>query len=47
MPHPCPSCNGCGERVDMFVVYDDDGNEHTLQMAHPCGGCMGRGEIDE
>lgn len=41
--NPCPRCNGCGQVVNPYVVYDSDGKEHTHQQADPCGNCGGTG----
>lgn len=42
--YPCPSCNGCGQKVNFYVVYDSDGKEHTHQQADPCSSCGGSGK---
>lgn len=44
---PCPSCNGCGEIVKVFVVQDSSGKQTTQQIAVPCAGCCGRGGWEE
>lgn len=44
---PCPACNGCGERIETFIGYDEKGNTFTYEQAIICANCLGKAGWEE
>jgi DnaJ-class molecular chaperone len=42
---PCPSCEGLGQKVNVYVTYDEDDNMINQQVAEMCGTCSGNGVV--
>ncbi len=42
---PCPSCNGCGQKISVYVTYDEDDNMVNQQVAEVCNTCGGSGTV--